>query len=231
MKSGEFGVNADDIFAGGGEMGALMRTIDWSKTPLGPIDQWAQSLQTAVSICLYSRFPILIWWGKEYIKIYNDAYRPMLGTEKHPLAMGRSGHEIWAEIWDIIGPMLDSVYERGKATWSSDQLLPMNRNGFIEECYFTFSYSPIFDETGGVGGIFTAVSETTQQVIGDRRLRTLHALSEGANKGITPDEACQFAVDVLDKNPADVPFALIYLLDDAQQKAHCVGSEIGRAHV
>src|SRR5579885_3523698 len=113
----------NDLFAGGGEMGALMRSIDWSQTPLGPVAQWPQSLRTAVSICLASRFPILIWWGPRLVKLYNDAYAPMLG-EKHPLALGRPGQDVWPEIWDIIGPMLSGVMDRGDATWSQDQLLP-----------------------------------------------------------------------------------------------------------
>src|SRR5579883_1897248 len=166
----------NDLFAGGGEMGMLMRSIDWSQTPLGPKEQWPQSLRTAVSICLASRFPILIWWGPELVKLYNDAYVPMLG-DKHPRALGAPGREVWPEIWEIIGPMLTGVIERGEATWSDDQMLPLQRKGFTEECYFTFSYSPIRDEDGAIGGIFTAVAETTERVIGERRLATLRDLA------------------------------------------------------
>src|SRR6476661_679519 len=104
------------MFAGGGEMGALMRSIDWSQTPLGSIERWPQSLRTSVSVCLHSRFPILLWWGSELVMLYNDAYRPMLGATKHPQAMGRAGREVWPEIWEIIGPMLDGVLTRGEAT-------------------------------------------------------------------------------------------------------------------
>lgn len=212
-----------DMFAGGGEMGALMASIDWSQTPLGPVEQWPQSLQTAVSICLFSRFPIFLWWGPELIQIYNDAYRPILGTTKHPAAMGKPGQETWSEIWDIIGPMLESVYGEGKATWSDDQMLPIERHGFTEEVYFTFSYSPIFDESGGIGGIFTAVTETTGRVLNERRLRMLRALGERASEGKTSDEACQIAAATLAGNRADIPFALLYLLDEEQKKAHLAG--------
>src|ERR1700737_1210060 len=104
----------DDIFAGGSEMGALMRTIDWSRTTLGPVERWPQSLRTALSICLTSRFPMPIWWGPGFIKLYNDSYRPILGVPKHPQGMGQRGQECWPEIWDVIGPMLNSVLAEGK---------------------------------------------------------------------------------------------------------------------
>src|SRR5690349_1992305 len=129
--------------AGGGEMGAHMRALDWRVTPLGDVEQWPQSLCTAVSICLNSRYPMLIWWGTELIMLYNDAYRPILGNTKHPHALGQRGQECWPEIWDIIGPMLAGVFHQGNATWSEDQLLLLERNSYPEECYFTFSYSPI----------------------------------------------------------------------------------------
>src|SRR5258708_24296515 len=145
----------DDVFAGGSEMGALMRTIDWSRTTLGPVERWPQSLRTALSICLTSRFPMLIWWGPEFIKLYNDAYRPILGVTKHPQAMGQRGQECWPEIWDVIGPMLHSVLTEGKATWSDNQLRLLDRNGSVDERYFTFSYSPIRDATRGRAALVT----------------------------------------------------------------------------
>ncbi len=202
----------DAVLAGGGEMGALMRALDWSATPLGPVGDWPQSLRTSVSICLASRFPMLIWWGPELVMLYNDAYRPILGATKHPAAMGQRGRECWPEIWDVIGPMLTGVLARGDATWSEDQLLLLNRNGYVEECYFTFSYSPIRDESGGIGGIFTAVTETTERVLGERRLRTLRALAS-AVEARTTEDACHRAMDALAENSADIPFALLYLLD------------------
>ena len=145
------------------------------------MERWPQSLRTSVSICLNSRFPILIWWGPELVKLYNDAYREILGA-KHPTAMGARGRDVWPEIWHIIGPMLSSVLERGEATWSENIMLPLERKGFAEECYFTFSYSPIHDESGGIGGVFTAVTETTQQVLSERRLRTLRRMPTQAER-------------------------------------------------
>jgi signal transduction histidine kinase/FixJ family two-component response regulator len=207
-----------------GEMGALMRSLDWSKTPLGPVEHWPQSLRTSVSICLSSRHPMLIWWGPELVMIYNDAYRPILGSIKHPAAMGQRGSECWPEIWNIIGPMLEGVMTTGTATWSTNQLLPLERNGYPEECYFTFSYSPIRDETGGVGGVFTAVTETTGQVLGERRLRTLHDLTERTADASTAAETCSIAVEVLAENAADIPFALLYLLENNGKQAHLAGN-------
>lgn len=213
----------NDLFAGGGEMGALMASIDWSQTSLGLPEQWPQSLQTAVSVCLFSRFPMFLWWGPDLIQIYNDAYRPILGTTKHPAAMGQPGKETWSEIWHIIGPMLEGVYREGKATWSDDQMLPIDRHDFVEEAYFTFSYSPIFDESGGIGGVFTAVTETTGRVLNERRLRMLRVLGVRASEGKTGEEACQIAAITLESSPADIAFALIYLLDERKEKAYLAG--------
>jgi signal transduction histidine kinase len=215
---------ASNCLAGGGEMGALMRSIDWARTPLGPIEGWPQSLRTSVSVCLSSRFPILVWWGPELVMLYNDAYRPMLGATKHPQAMGCAGREVWPEIWPIIGPMLEGVLTKGEATWSDDQVLLADRNGFLEECYFTFSYSPIRDESGSVGGVFSAVTETTGRVLGERRLQSLRALAEKATQAKTAEEACALAAGTFEGNPHDLPFALLYLLDEGARQARLAGT-------
>ena len=194
-------------------MGALMRALDWSKTPLGPVSAWPQSLLTSVSTCLDCAFPILIWWGPELVMLYNDEYRPILGSEKHPSALGSPGRQVWPELWDVIGPMLGQVVSAGQATRSRDLLLLMNRHGYQEETYFSFSYSPIRDETGGVGGVFTPVIETTGKVIGERRLRTLRELAAAAGSA-SVDGAIHSALHVLSQNDRDVPFALIYALED-----------------
>ena len=208
---------------GGGEAGALMRSMDWSKTALGPVESWPQSLRTTVSTCLNSRFPILVWWGPEFVKIYNDAYRPMLGN-KHPRAMGQRGRECWPEIWHIIGPMLEGVLGEGQPTWSENQFLPLERHGFAEECYFTFSYSPIRDESGGIGGVFCAVTETTRQVLGERRLGILRDMAARTAKAKLAEEACELAAEVLAEHPADLRFALIYLLDRDGKHARLAGA-------
>jgi PAS domain S-box-containing protein len=152
--------------------------------------------------------------------LYNDAYRPMLGQSKHPQAMGRPGRECWPEIWHIIGPMLVGVFHRGEATWSDDQLLLLDRNGYLEECYFTFSYSPIREESGNVGGVFCAVTETTERVLNERRLQTLRMLGEKSTRARTTEEAGVLAVRTLGANAYDVPFALLYLLNKDATVAH-----------
>lgn len=155
---------------GGGEMGKLVRAKDWSETALGAPYAWPSSLQTAVSILLNSRFPMFIWWGPELITIYNDAYCEIAG-EKHPGALGRPGLEVWSEIWDVVGPLAEQVMIEGISNWSEDQLLYINRRGHREESYFTFSYSPVFDESGKIGGVFCACTETTEKVLATRRLK------------------------------------------------------------
>jgi signal transduction histidine kinase/FixJ family two-component response regulator len=209
------------FLSGGGEMGAQVRDKDWSETPLGAIDDWPQSLRTSVSTCLNSRFAILIWWGPELVMLYNDAYRQILGA-KHPAALGMAGRDCWPEVWPIIGPMLEGVTERGEATWSDDLLLLLERHGYPEECYFTFSYSPIRDESGGIGGIFTPVHETTARVIGQRRLETLERLGNISLKGKRVDETCHLAAQAISFNNADVPFAAIYPVDAAGAQANLV---------
>lgn len=204
-------------------MGAYMRSFDWSKTLLGPVENWPQSLRTSVSTCLNSRFAILIWWGPELVMLYNDAYRDII-VGKHPSALGHPGRDCWPEIWNIIGPMLEGVIERGEATWSNDLLLILERNGYAEECYFTFSYSPIRDESGGVGGVFEPVTETTDHVIGARRLRTLRDLATRAGRARETDEACSAVAETLAANPYDVPFAALYLFDDKRSTAKLMGT-------
>ena len=215
--------SAADCLRGGGEMGALARAKDWALTSLGPVEAWPQSLRTAASILLESRFPMYIAWGPDYVQLYNDGYRPILGATKHPAAMGRRASETFAESWHIIGPMFDEV-RTGKAIGSEDWMLPLDRNGYLEECYFTFSYSPIRAESGGVGGVLVTVTETTARVIGARRLRVLHELSEQTAALTTPEQACVAAARALETDRADVPFALLYLLHPQADRAHLVAT-------
>ena len=219
------------FLSGGGEMGERMRAFDWSTSPVGPPARWPQSLKTAVSICIGSRYPIVLWWGHpEYTMFYNDGYIPVLGVTKHPGWLGRSGLECWNEIWSTVGPMLDGVFETGVATWSEDLLLVMNRNLSREEVYFTFSYSPIHGDDGKVDGIFCACYETTGRVIGERRLQTLRDLGRTVMEVKSAEEACEAAARTLNANPYDVPFSLTYLLDEkAEQAKLCAigGLEVG----
>lgn len=204
--------HAFHALSGGGTMGALVRAHPWEETPLGPIASWPQSLVTAVSICLKSRFPMLIWWGPDLTMIYNDGYRVIAGS-KHPHSLGGKGREVWPEIWDVIGPLLQGVMTRGEASWSEDSRLLLERKGFLEETFFTFSYSPIHDESGGISGAFSAVSETTDKVIGERRLNLLRELGARTVEARSAEDAASLAAGVLEGVPNDVPFARLYLAD------------------
>lgn len=159
------------FLSGGGEMGMLMRSKDWSATSLGPPAKWPQSLRTTLSIVLNSKFPMFLFWGPQLICFYNDAYRPSLGENgKHPHILGMIGENAWVEIWDIIKPLIDQVLAGGEGTWSEDQLIPIFRNGRIEDVYWTFSYSPVNDESGGVAGVFVTCTETTDKIISFRKI-------------------------------------------------------------
>ena len=147
------------FLSGGGEMGALIGAYNWSATPLGPVEDWPQSLRTTVSLCLHSACPMALLWGPEFLMLYNDAYR-FLADGKHPQSLGARVQDVWPEAWPIIGPMLQGVINEGKATWSEDRLLLLNRYGFAGESYCTLSCLPVHVEDGGVGGVLCIVNET-----------------------------------------------------------------------
>jgi two-component sensor histidine kinase len=151
-----------DFLAGGGEMGALTRAFDWSKTPLGSPETWPQSLRVTVRLVLTSRHPMFIWWGPELIQFYNDAYRETMGPERHPSALGARGRECWDEIWDIIGPQIEYVMAGKGATWHEDQLVPVTRHGRREDVWWTYSFGPI-DLDGKVGGVLVVCRDVTSE--------------------------------------------------------------------
>src|SRR5882762_9318044 len=202
---------AADWLAGGGEMGSLVRSKDWSQTPLGPIESWPQSLRTTVSLCLASNFPISLAWGPHHVQIYNDGYWPICGG-KHPHAMGQDFSGCWASAWPVIGKAFESALA-GETSYLEDQRMFLDRHGYLEETFFTFSFSPIRDETGGVGGLFHPVTETTAKMLAERRARALRDLAARTAKARTSEEALEFAAQALSEHNLDVPFALFYLLD------------------
>jgi PAS domain S-box-containing protein len=167
-------VRLADFLAGGGEMGALTRAHDWSKTPIGPPDSWPQSLRTAVRILLNTNHPMFIWWGPELIQFYNDAYRQTMGPERHPSALGQRGRDCWAEIWPIIGPQIEQVMSGGGATWHENQLIPVTRHGRLEQVWWTYGYSPI-DEADGVGGVLVVCRDVTKEHLAAEALREREA--------------------------------------------------------
>jgi signal transduction histidine kinase len=199
-------------------MAAQVRAFDWSTTPTGPLARWPRSLRTAVEIALSSRYPMFVWWGRELINIYNDAYAPMLG-KRHPAALGQPAPQVWHEIWDLIAPLTAAVLDEERSTWNDDLLLVLERNGYPEEAYFTFSYSPLWD-AGSPVGLFGVVIENTQRVLGERRLRTLRELAADTSaEARTADAACRSAAASLAGNPYDLPFVLIYRLEDDSRAA------------
>ncbi len=218
--------NPGDFLAGGGEMGTLVRSLDWSATSLGSVPGWPQSLRSAVSILLPSKAQIVLFWGPEFITVYNDAYRPVFGG-KHPWALGQPGRECWREVWDMLGPLLEGVVRTGEAFWARDLLFNVERHGYPEETYFDVSYDPVRDESGAVGGVFCIVSETTGRVLGERRLRALHELAARPAEARSVTEACRLFAETLEGHPLDVPFALLYLLDNEEGSAPRLAAAAG----
>lgn len=206
--SGDEGVRAPAY----GEMARLIESFDWARSPLGPMAQWPQSLKTALNICLNSRFQLAIYWGPELAFIYNDAEREVIGA-MHPFALGKPAREVLVDMWDTVGPMLHQVLERGEATWSVDQPLMIDRYGLLEEAFFTWSYSPIPDDKGGIGGVLLVTEDTTHRVLAERRLRTLIEMAAESSVALGADEASAMAMSILSQNPMDIPFALMYLID------------------
>ncbi len=217
---------------GSGEMIALIRAKDWSKTPIGPPEKWSPALRMMISFMLANRFPLLLWWGPQYVSIYNDAYRPILGT-KHPKALGLPVSEVWNEIWDVLQPLIDTPFHGGPATWMEDLALEIRRSDFTEETHFTVAYSPVPDATadGGIGGVLATVHEITAKIISERRVAILAEYSARATEAKSAEQACIVAAEVLSAHPKDVPFALIYLMnrdDETAQLAGTAGTVAGK---
>jgi signal transduction histidine kinase len=203
-------------------MGARMRALDWSST-LGPVEGWPQSLRSAISILLPSRAQIILFWGRDLVALYNDAYRPVFGA-KHPWALGRPARECWSEIWHVLGPLLEGVVRTGEPFWAQDHPFFLDRQGYIEETYFDVSYDPVRVEGGGVGGVFCIVGETTGRVVSERRLRTLRELGGRTGEPGTVADVYRAAAAALATNPADLPFALLYSLEAGLERATLAGA-------
>ena len=153
-------------------MADLTRAFDWSQTPVGPIEQWPESLLITVNTLLASRHPMFLWWGKDLVQFYNDAYRPSIGADKHPSALGQNGIECWPEIWPIIGPQIEAVMTSGEASWHEDQLVPIIRDGKLEDVYWTYGYSPVRDSDGTICGTLVVCIETTRRFLAEQRQLT-----------------------------------------------------------
>jgi PAS domain S-box-containing protein len=202
-------VDIRSVFPGDGEMATRCRAYDWSTTPLGPVSAWPQSLRTTVGIVLCCRNPMFLWWGPDLIQIYNDAYRPSFGQSgKHPVALGMKGRDCWPEIWPVIGPQIEQVMTTGESTWHEDQLVPIERNGRLEDVWWTYSYSPVFDDDGRIGGTLVVCQETTQRVLADARLRAIYDGTYEFIGLLSPDgtllEANRASLEFIGKERADV---------------------------
>ncbi|HKP97628.1 MAG TPA: response regulator [Fibrobacteria bacterium] len=206
----------------GGEMGALIRAMDWAASPLGPVAEWPPTLLTAVGMMLNSRFPTFIGWGPGLVGLYNDAYRPILGM-KHPVSLGQKEEDCWPEIWGTLGPVMAKV-RLGEAAWAENQRFSLNRHGFLEECYFTFSCSPIWDESGGVGGVLTVGRDTTGHVIGGRRMAFISGFSGQLPVGKDAEQTAGLVCRNLGGNALDIPFSRLYILDERRDLARLAGS-------
>lgn len=202
-----------EFLSGGGELGQRIREYDWANTPLGPVHTWPQSLRTCVRIMLTSRQPIWIGWGKELIKLYNDPYKTIVGG-KHPWALGTPASIVWKEIWRDIEPMLRQVMEKDEGTYVESQLLIMVRNGYPEETYYTFSYTPIPGDDGGTAGMICANTDDTDRIISERQLRTLTQLGKTLTNSKSNIEVIRDTFNTLKQNAYDFPFALFYSIDN-----------------
>ncbi|HYG39748.1 MAG TPA: ATP-binding protein [Cytophagales bacterium] len=198
-----------EFLSSGGEMGQLIRDYNWSETPIGPIEIWPQSLKTCLRIMLTSRQPIWIGWGKELIKFYNDAYLSIVGG-KHPWALGKPASIVWKDIWKDIEPLLKTVMEDNEGTYVESKLLIMERNGYPEETYYTFSYTPVPGDNGGIAGMFCANTDDTERIISQRQLKTLTQLGKVLTAATNNQEVIESTIETLKKNQQDFPFVLFY---------------------
>jgi len=212
-----------EFFFAGGEVGGLVRDFNWSATPLGDPENWPQSLKTIVRVMLTSRFAMWMGWGPDLTFLYNDAYARMTLGKKHPWALGRPSSEVWAEIWGDIGPRIQRVLDTGEATWDEALLLFLERSGYREETYHTFSYSPLYGDDGRVAGNLCVVSEETEREIGERRLTTLRALASALSTTSTEQDVMAAIERSLSTNTKDLPFTLTYLFNhENQARLGCV---------
>ncbi|MGN6574167.1 MAG: SpoIIE family protein phosphatase [Nocardioides sp.] len=199
-----------------GPLGPAYEAVDWSRTPLGPVSGWSDTLISTVGLMIHSHFPITLLWGPEYVLIYNAAYVQLIG-DKHPEALGRPAREIFPEVWDTIGPMLETA-RSGTATWVEDAYIPLHRRGFLEECYFTFSYSPVANRHKEVEGIIDITPETTSRVLGARRFALLNALTDRLADATTTTDIVRRGLAVLRETPQDVRAVDLWL--EGRAEAH-----------
>jgi len=208
-----------------GEMARRFREFNWAATPIGPVELWPESWRNAVQIILDSSFPTALAIGRELIYFYNDAFIPLAGASRHPAGLGLPVPLAWKEIWDeILSPRFAHTLSTGEPTGEADLLMPLERSGYLEETYLTFSFAALRDDHNQPNGIFCTAIENTARVIAERQINCLRALAARSSFAETPEAACQSAVATLEGNPRDLPFALLYLLDESGKQAHLAGT-------
>lgn len=216
-----------EFLAGGGELGQLIREYDWASTPLGPVSGWPKSLRTCVQIMLTSRQPYWIGWGSDLIKLYNDPYKAIVGG-KHPWALGKPVSVVWSEIWDNIEPLLTKAIVLNEGSYVESELLIMERNGYPEETYYTFSYTPVAGDDGGIGGMICANTDGTEKILIERQLKTLSDLGKAFTEAKTNDEVYHGTISSLAKNQRDFPFTVFYELNGTQARL-VANAEMGQS--
>ncbi|MEM1391830.1 MAG: PAS domain S-box protein, partial [Cyanobacteria bacterium P01_H01_bin.150] len=190
---------------------------------LAAVETWSQSLKTTLNILLTSGHPMLLFWGEDLIQFYNDAFRPSLGADRHPQGLGCKAKEFWLHAWHIVGKQIETVMTQGEFVWNEDYLVPIVRNGNLEEVYWTYSYSPVRDDSGNIKGVLVVCTETTKRVISERQLKTQRELATQVIGVKSVEQACEVSAGTLANNPDDVPFALLYVLDENQTSAQLTG--------
>ncbi|HYQ41963.1 MAG TPA: histidine kinase, partial [Polyangiaceae bacterium] len=204
-----------DFFSGSGEVSGLIRAKDWTHTSLGPVETWSPSMRTVLQLMLRSRYAMWLGWGPELTFFYNDAYAAQTLGTKHPWALGQPAHEVWTEIWHLVGPRIAHVMKTGNATWDEGLQLFLERSGYSEETYHTFSYSPApGDASGQIGGLFCVVIEETERVIADRRLSLLRDFAASLSQTKTAEGVLGALAQCLGKDARDLPFSLCYLFSE-----------------
>ncbi|WP_138500794.1 ATP-binding protein [Nostoc sp. PA-18-2419] len=211
-----------DWLVGGGEMGDRIRALDWSQTAVGAITTWSPSLRSVVNMALANSFPMCLFWGEEYVQIYNDALIALAG-DNHPGMLGKSYSTTCAQAWEFVKPLFEQVRNSCQALTLEDRLYSVYRHGYLEENYCLSSFSPLWEDNGEVAGILVTQTQTTSKVISQRRLQTLGDLAARALEARSPEVACKIAAEVLASNSFDIPFGLLYLLDASRQRAQLAG--------
>jgi signal transduction histidine kinase/DNA-binding response OmpR family regulator/serine phosphatase RsbU (regulator of sigma subunit) len=203
----------NDALGDAGVVGKDLLSVDWERTALGPPSSWPSSLRTMVRVVLSSRFAMWMGWGPDLTFFCNDAYRQETLGDKYPWALGRPASEVWAEIWPDIGPRIEQVLKTGEATWDQSLLLFLERSGYEEESYHTFSYSPVYDDAGAIAGMLCVVTEETDRVIGERRIATLRDLNSVSTAAVDEHEFLEASARQLAGNPRSLPFLCVYTFD------------------